>query len=313
VNRPVEPAVPPAGRGPGLLRGLASAATAAAAAWAADALATRAPDARWARRWSRTNHAGAPVTLLEGPVAAGAVLVGCGVEALLGAPTARVRAVAVAGAGAGLVGAYDDLAGSADARGFRGHLTALRHGRVTSGTVKIVGVGLSGFAAALLLAVDRPRRGPGVRAADLAGVVVDTALVAGTANLVNLLDLRPGRAAKAVVLLAGPLAAAGAGPALGAAVGSLPSDLAARSMLGDCGANALGAATATAAAARLGLPARCVALGAVAALNLASERVSFTAVIARTPALAWLDGLGRRRPPQDQPDGPDGPDGSGQA
>lgn len=285
----------------GPLRSLASAGTAAATAWAADVLTTRAPDARWARRWSRTNHAGATVTLLEGPVAAGAALVGCGVEALLGAPTARVRAVAVAGAGAGLVGAYDDLAGSADARGFRGHLTALRHGRVTSGAVKIVGVGLSGFAAALLLATDRPQSGIGTRAVD---VLVDTALVAGTANLVNLLDLRPGRAAKVVVLLAAPLAGAGAGPALGAAAGSLPTDLAARSMLGDCGANALGAATATAAAARLGRPARFVALVAVAALNLASERVSFTAVIARTPALAWLDGLGRRLPRPEQPDAP---------
>ena len=64
-------------------------------------------------------------------------------------------------------------------------------------------------------------------------------------------------------------------------------------MLGDCGANALGAGTAAAAAGALGLPARLVALAVVVALNAASERVSFTAVIARTPALAWLDGLGR--------------------
>ena len=95
------------------------------------------------------------------------------------------------------------------------------------------------------------------------------------------------------MLLAGGLAGAGGGPALGAAVGSLPTDLAARSMLGDCGANALGAAAATAAAGALGRRARLVALAAVVALNAASERVSFTAVIARTPALAWLDGLGR--------------------
>ena len=271
--------------------GALGAVTATATAAVLDAALARRPDAPWAHRWRRTNHAGDPVTLLEGPVAAGAVLVGCGVEALRGAPATRTGAVALAAAGAGLVGAYDDLAGTAEARGFRGHLAALRRGRVTSGTVKIVGVGLTGLAAAVLVARGRP----GVSATGrLVDVGVDTALVAGTANLVNLLDLRPGRAAKAVVLLAGPLAACGGGPALGAALGSLPTDLAARSMLGDCGANALGAATATAAAATLPRPVRLLALAGVAALNLASERVSFTAVIARTPVLARLDGLGRR-------------------
>nr|WP_232530906.1 hypothetical protein [Microlunatus antarcticus] len=251
------------------------------------AVVTRTGNVPWVRRWSRTNHAGEPVTLLEGPVAVGALAVGTLVGAALGAPPSQVLAVGVAGVGSGLVGAYDDLHGSAQARGFRGHLAALRRGRVTSGTVKIVGVGLSGLAAAVVLGRHR------AAGLGLVDVVVDTALVAGTANLVNLLDLRPGRAAKVVVLLAGGLAGAGGGPALGAAVGSLPTDLTARSMLGDCGANALGAATATAAAGTLDRPARLVGLAAVVALNAASERVSFTAVIARTPALAWLDGLGR--------------------
>ncbi len=272
-------------------RGLAPSVVATAVALVGGAAATRRAGAPPVRRWLRTNHAGAPVTLLEGPVAVGALLAGCLVEHRLGARPARVLATALAGAGAGVVGAYDDLAGDSRARGFRGHLAALRRGRVTSGTVKIVGVGLSGLAAAVVLGRDRGAVG-------LVDLAVDTALVAGTANLVNLLDLRPGRAAKVVVLLAAPLtgAAGAAGPALGAAVGSLPADLGARSMLGDCGANSLGATVATAAAGTLGRPARVLALAGVVALNVASERVSFTAVIARTPVLAWLDGLGRPRP-----------------
>ena len=50
-------------------------------------------------------------------------------------------------------------------------------------------------------------------------------------------------------------------------------------MLGDCGANGLGAAVATVAADRLPRWAKLLTLAAVVALNVASERVSFTAVI----------------------------------
>jgi hypothetical protein len=80
---------------------------------------------------------------------------------------------------------------------------------------------------------------------------------------------------------------------VGAAIGSLPADLGERSMLGDCGANALGAGVGTAAASALPPPLRVVALAGVVALNLASERVSFSAVIDRHPALRWIDQWGR--------------------
>jgi UDP-N-acetylmuramyl pentapeptide phosphotransferase/UDP-N-acetylglucosamine-1-phosphate transferase len=247
--------------------------------------------------WWRLSHAGRAVTLAEGPVAVVAVLVGLAVPDGAPAPAPGQRAaVALATLGSGLVGAYDDLYGSAQARGFRGHLRALRSGTLTTGLVKVAGVGASALAAALI--VDRARPGNAAAPTRVLDVGLDTVLVAGTANLVNLLDLRPGRAAKAVGLLGLALAAVrppapGLAALLGSVAGSLPVDLAGRAMLGDCGANALGAGLATAAAAVLPRPARLAALGGVLALNAASERVSFTAVIERTPWLRRLDALGR--------------------
>lgn len=243
------------------------------------------PDSRWAR----TNHAGRSVTLAEGPVAAAALLVGTAVEGAISGSGRRWSAMLAAGAGAGLVGAYDDLFGSGQAKGFGGHLRALRSGTVTSGLVKIAGVGLSAAVAAGILGHGRSY-GPAGRVLDLG---IDTALIAGTANLTNLFDLRPGRAGKVVVLLGAGLVGVGSAPAVGAALGCLPTDLAGQSMMGDCGANALGAAVATAAAGALPRPARIAALAAVLALNLASERVSFTTVIQRVPVLRRLDQLGR--------------------
>jgi hypothetical protein len=128
--------------------------------------------------------------------------------------------------------------------------------------------------------------------------VLTTGLVAGTANLVNLLDLRPGRAAKAAVLttaatLGGPSGGLVAGP-LGAALAVLPEDLGERIMLGDCGANAVGALAGLRLAAVQSRGRRTALLAAVVGLTLASEKVSFTRVIEATPGLRELDRLGRR-------------------
>ncbi|HEU5333143.1 MAG TPA: hypothetical protein VFU73_10270 [Actinocrinis sp.] len=250
--------------------------------------------ARDPKLWNRVNHRGEPVTLLEGPAyAAGAAAA----LALVPGVPMPLRAAAVGSAvGAGAFGVYDDLYGNGDRRGMRGHLAALAQGEVTTGGVKILGIGGVGLLAGFLV-----RRGPGDTVVDklLAGVTV-----AAAANAVNLLDLRPGRAIKAAVIAAAPAVARsgeGAGIAavrcagLGAALALLPEDLDERAMLGDAGANALGAVLGTAAAASA--PSRAALAGRAAvltAVTLASEKVSFTKVIAGCPPLRALDGLGRR-------------------
>lgn len=240
--------------------------------------------------WGRVNHRSEPVTLLEGPAfVAGAA------AATLAAPglTGRMRAAAlVAGAASGVLGAYDDLAGDGSSRGFKGHLAALARGEVTTGAVKVLGIGATGLAAAAL--AGSPARTPAGRALD---TLLNGAIVAAGANVMNLFDLRPGRAIKVGLITGLPLAA-GAGAAvvaapLGAAVALLPEDLGERAMLGDAGANALGALLGLSAT-RLPLPGRLAVLGGLVALNAASEYVSFTKVIRESPPLNWVDMLGRR-------------------
>ena len=60
-------------------------------------------------------------------------------------------------------------------------------------------------------------------------------------------------------------------------------------MLGDAGANAIGAALGLGVVLACSFPVRVAALVVVVVLNVLSERVSFSAVIARTPVLRELD------------------------
>ena len=255
---------------------------------------------RWLPRhlrdaWSRTNHSGRPVTLLEGPAWVGGALAGAAVAGVLDARRGSsgrpaTLATAVVAVASGLLGALDDLAGGGPDKGLRGHLGALARGEVTTGAVKVVGLGLTGLVGtAILDRADGRRSGRG-----LLTTLVGGAVVAGAANAVNLFDLRPGRALKVTVGVGMPLVGhIPAAAAVGASLGVARDDLTADSMLGDTGANAAGALVGLAVVERLGLPGRAAALLGLVALTLASERVSFTKVIEGNPVLRRIDEWGR--------------------
>jgi hypothetical protein len=207
------------------------------------------------------------------------------------AAVAGLRLATVAALGFALLGLLDDLGGAGESGGFRGHLGALARGRLTTGAVKLFGGAAVGV---VVVSVREP--------GSLGRVLADGALVALAANLGNLFDRAPGRTIKvALVALAVLVVGAGAEPALagvalvvGAGAGLLAADLRERLMLGDAGANVLGAALGLGVVLACSPGVRTAVLVVVAVLNLASERVSFSRVIARVPPLRVADAWGRQ-------------------
>ena len=194
--------------------------------------------------------------------------------------------------GFGLLGLIDDLLGTEGDRGFRGHLHALSEGRVTTGVIKIFG----GAAVALVLAAN-------VSFVSGRRLLTDAVLIALAANLANLLDRAPGRAIKVGLLAWLPIAFVAGGDAVGIAIapvigafcGLLGDDLHEHLMLGDTGANVLGAVLGLAVVLDVGRGPRNVVLIGLVFLTLVAEAISFSAVIERVPILRRFDLLGRAR------------------
>ena len=238
-----------------------------------------------ASQWERTNFHGVTVSLRGGVAMAGAAVASAAVaSALSDQPRAALGGV-VASLGGGLAGYIDDVDqgahdGGKVAKGLKGHLGALAHGQVTTGVIKIAGIGASALAASAL--VGSKATSVGGKVADLA---LNTVLIAGTANLANLLDLRPGRALKATVLVATPLSyfscAAAKTPASGASVTSATASVA---------SGASGAASATPAAPASASPAsaqRLLASGLnAAAITALVEDLQETTMLGDTGANA---------------------------
>ncbi|MGH2774657.1 MAG: hypothetical protein ACRDJT_04390 [Actinomycetota bacterium] len=187
-----------------------------------------------------------------------------------------------------VAGLFDDRRGDEQARGFRGHMTSMGGGALTGGLVKIAAGGLAGATAAM------PAEGLGHK--------VEVFLLVGlTANLFNLLDRAPGRALKVAFLCLVPLVvfgpvgfAVGTAGVVGALVAVTPADLRERAMLGDAGANPIGAVVGLGLAYSLDEPFRLLAVLVIGALNLVSEKVSFSRVIDSTPWLQAVDRIGRK-------------------
>jgi len=166
------------------------------------------------------------------------------------------------------IGLADDL-WSGEERGFRAHLRAGR----TTGVLKLAGIPLYAF----------------LRTRSLSGAL----LVGLSANLLNQLDTRPGRALKAFALGSLLLRGAPRGAAA-AAVLLAPYDLQEMAMLGDSGANTLGAVLGFGSVSKFTERQRWSAIAALAGLTLLGETRSLGELIERTPGFRELDAWGRQ-------------------
>lgn len=206
--------------------------------------------------------------------------------------------------GVALLGLADDFVGSGlfaaaavrlerpvrpTPRGWRGHARAILGGGFSTGAAKAAGsLGLALFALS------------GQHRSATEYLVGAGVLVLAT-NLFNLIDLRPGRSAKVLIILGAALSlgawSAGGlwtvGLFLGPILVLLPFDLRERGMLGDTGSNAIGAVAGLWLVATLSTTGQAIALAVMAVVTVYGEFRSISALIERTPGLRQLDSLGR--------------------
>jgi UDP-GlcNAc:undecaprenyl-phosphate GlcNAc-1-phosphate transferase len=184
-------------------------------------------------------------------------------------------------------GLVDDLSPGGP-RGVRNHLRALASGHMTTGVLKLIVT----VASSVVVVAAQPDRSGGAR---WLGVV----LIAASANLWNGLDVAPGRALKAFLVVDGALLGVPWAVVPGvralwlASLVALPFDVRERAMLGDAGANLLGFTAGL--GVYLWLPEWGVAVAAtiVVGLNALAETVSLSRLIDAAPPLRWFDHLGR--------------------
>lgn len=186
--------------------------------------------------------------------------------------------------GFGLLGLLDDLWGDSTHRGLWGHFRAALQGSISTGFLKAFYGGLLALAASLFI------RGK-------EGLLANALIVALATNALNLLDLRPGRCGKAFLLGSLVLFCIGDAtlrpllPVIGGVIAYLPWDLQRVVMMGDAGANPLGALLGIGIIGLEG-PVRVFSLLFLIGIHLYSEKYSLSRLIEGNALLRFLDKLG---------------------
>lgn len=252
---------------------------------------------KFAARFNRANFAKASIPTAFGLAFVLAADIYYGYQALLPTPYYdRLPLVyLLVAVGFGVLGLVDDLAGDRSAGGFRGHFRKLfKERKLTTGAIKAIGGGVIALAAGWLLA------GAVHSLTSVLNLILAALLIALTANTLNLVDLRPGRCLAAFfigavavfvtlaahhILLGGELFYL----AVAAAAILYPLDARGRVMLGDTGANSLGAVLGLTMALFFSTPWQVALVALMVGFQVWAEKRSLSKLIEETPVLRGID------------------------
>lgn len=185
-------------------------------------------------------------------------------------------------------GIIDDTIGNRDVSGLKGHFKSLFKGKLTTGGFKALFGGFVG----LIISVSISK--------DLVDIIVNTLIIALSTNLMNLFDLRPGRAIKVYLVIMITIFCTLTGYIKILPLLILPNvlayfnfDLKAKAMMGDTGSNVLGISIGILMAFGYTLYVRIGWLVFLVLIHLLTEKFSLTKIIEKNKVLNFIDRLGR--------------------
>lgn len=240
----------------------------------------------------KTNYRGNPVSPSLGPALLLGYLFAAAAAVWLDHTAGQLWLLSIPVAlGVSLYGLWDDMMEDGTS-GFRGHFGRGLQGKMTAGLLKVITAVPVAVIFSGSLPLPLPQR------------ILAMVLVILSANGLNLLDRRPGRAVKVFFITAAViiLTASQPGPAvtillplMAVTLVVAPLDLNANGMLGDCGSNLLGALLGVAAVFALAPASQMVLLVFWSVIHLISEYVSLSRIIENNFLLRYLDNLGLPR------------------
>ncbi len=188
----------------------------------------------------------------------------------------------------GFIGLLDDLTGNNQSKGFKGHILCLVKGKLTTGGLKALMGGVVSFSLAVYIS------------RSLTEIVINTLIIGLVTNVINLFDVRPGRALKVFFILSILILTLGRASnyfyiIIGAVLAYFPLDLKAKGMLGDTGSNFLGVILGTELAVSTGnnLYIGILFVIFMLSINIISEKYSFSQIIDKNRVLRLIDMMGR--------------------